>query len=137
MNRMRSHWTTAPQQHAAGYWAEFNGYDQSFGPPLRAFQIAGHVAQTPARALAWLRWRARHAVWQMEEPHAAAAVLSWLSDRGRAREAVTSLTVGEMYVHLVREGSTHYEFSARPVFLPSDAGSRAAALAPYNERPSA
>ncbi|MFE6165865.1 hypothetical protein ACFQ7F_44010 [Streptomyces sp. NPDC056486] len=137
MNRMRSHWTMAPQQHAAGYWAEFNGYDQSFGPPLRAFQIAGHVAQTPARALAWLRWRARQAVWQMDEPHAAAAILSWLSDRGRALDAVTYLTCGEMYVHLVSEGSTHYEFSARPVFLSSDASNCAAALAPCDGRPSA
>ncbi|MFF1736886.1 hypothetical protein [Streptomyces sp. NPDC058247] len=105
----------------AGYWAEFMAFETEEGQVLRAFQLGGRTAATRVRALAWLRLRARLAARNMAEQDASEAVFSWLCDRQAAVQALTYVTAGEMYLHLVTEGATHYEFSIRPVFLPAAA----------------
>jgi hypothetical protein len=46
-------------------------------------------------------------------------------------QAIACLSEGAMYVHLVDEGPTCYEFAARPVYLPASAHLHAV---PYGTR---
>lgn len=133
----------APERPASGYWVEVTAFHAQTGKALEGFQLGGYSAETPARAVARLRLRVRRAAWHMAQVAARRATFEWLSDRWAMEQALASLAHGAMYLHLVDEGETCYEFSARPVYLPASAHVMAArgdantAVMPLSRRQSA
>ncbi|GAA3357478.1 hypothetical protein GCM10017744_028240 [Streptomyces antimycoticus] len=109
-----------PLGHAHSYWIEVIAFHSAWGE-LQGFQFGGTPADTPARAVARLRIRVRRAAWRMHQLAATRRGFEWLKDRWAMDQAIACLSEGAMYLHLVDEGDTTYEFSACPVYLPASA----------------
>lgn len=106
-----------PGQQPWGFHVQFTAFDKS-ACMFSSTDLGSWATESRERALDRLRLFVQNALIPMGETAALSAV-RWAKDRGTARTMRQVLDAGGMYVHVIADGTTFYEISARPLVFPA------------------